>query len=80
MIAGEYQKPASKRANPCRADEIIINTFMIFFVYLYGKRRSETDIHVGVILSFFKVHYISSSLHIGNKENVVLLHCYFVSC
>jgi hypothetical protein len=39
VIAGDYHKSPSKRTTPCRADEIIINTFMIFFVYLYGDYK-----------------------------------------
>lgn len=38
-ITSEYSKksPARKGAGVSKADEIVVNTFMTFFAYLYGN-------------------------------------------
>ena len=37
VVSGEYSKKSIDAASRSRADEIVVNTFMTFFAYLYGK-------------------------------------------
>jgi hypothetical protein len=37
VVSGEYSKKSSDAAARSRADEVLVNTFMTFFAYLYGE-------------------------------------------
>ena len=38
-MSGEYSKKSSDASSWSRADEIVVNTFMTFFAYLYGELK-----------------------------------------
>ena len=43
-MSGEYSKKSSDAASRSRADEILVNTFMTFFAYLYGEFKNSVMI------------------------------------
>jgi len=62
VISSEYQKSPSRRPHPSRADEIVVNTFMTFFVYLYGdyRRHLKTVNPAAGVMEFQKKDFVKS--------------------
>ena len=48
-MSGEYSKKSSDPASRGRADEILVNTFMTFFAYLYGEFKHSVIIIRGEV-------------------------------
>ena len=61
-VSSEYSKSSQPRADPSRADEIVVNTFMTVFVYLFGESNLVRTCACCVRLSCMDAAFIRSYL------------------